>query len=61
LPVQLASGVTYIKVQDTNAALACMAANFYDSPSKLKLVEITGTNGKTTIASLLYQLFINAG
>ncbi|WP_300569961.1 UDP-N-acetylmuramoyl-L-alanyl-D-glutamate--2,6-diaminopimelate ligase [Flavobacterium sp.] len=62
LPADLLSQITYVKVKDTNAALAHLAANFYDNPSqKIKLVGITGTNGKTTIASLLYQLFQKAG
>jgi UDP-N-acetylmuramoyl-L-alanyl-D-glutamate--2,6-diaminopimelate ligase len=62
LPDNLSNQVTYIKVKNTSQALAFMAANFYDNPSqKLQLVGITGTNGKTTIASLLYQLFKKAG
>jgi UDP-N-acetylmuramoyl-L-alanyl-D-glutamate--2,6-diaminopimelate ligase len=62
LPEDIKSGITYIQVNDTNSALAFMANNFYDNPSsKLRLVGITGTNGKTTIASLLYQLFKKAG
>jgi len=55
-------GITYIQVADANVALAIMASNFYDNPSsKIPLVGVTGTNGKTTIASLLYQLFKKAG
>jgi UDP-N-acetylmuramoyl-L-alanyl-D-glutamate--2,6-diaminopimelate ligase len=62
LPANIVKGITYIKVNDTNSALAYMAANFFDNPSeKLKLVGVTGTNGKTTIASLLFQLFEKAG
>ena len=61
-PEVIVTGITYVKVKDTNAALAFMATNYYDNPSsKLQLVGITGTNGKTTIASLLYQLFKKAG
>ncbi len=61
-PNIIVTGITYVKVKDTNAALAFIATNFYDNPSaKLKLVGITGTNGKTTVASLLYQLFKKAG
>jgi len=62
IPEQLINGVTYVEVDNGNKALAIMASNFYGNPSKnLKLVGITGTNGKTTISSLLYQLFKKAG
>lgn len=61
-PEDIAEGVTYIQVNDTNAALAVVAANYFGNPSqKLQLVGVTGTNGKTTIASLLYQLYKKAG
>ena len=54
--------ITYVQVVDANTALAVMASNFYDNPSsKIPLIGVTGTNGKTTIASLLYQLFKKAG
>ena len=62
LPEALVNGITYVEVDNGNTALAIMAANFYDNPSKnLKLVGVTGTNGKTTVSSLLYQLFKKAG
>jgi len=62
LPNVIKTGITYVKVDDSSAALAIMASNFYGNPSEnLKLVGVTGTNGKTTIASLLYQLFKKAG
>jgi UDP-N-acetylmuramoyl-L-alanyl-D-glutamate--2,6-diaminopimelate ligase len=58
LPDVLQDNVSYVLVGDTQKALGNIAANFYDHPSKeLKLVGITGTNGKTTIASGLYNLF----
>ncbi|MDO9276145.1 MAG: UDP-N-acetylmuramoyl-L-alanyl-D-glutamate--2,6-diaminopimelate ligase, partial [Lutibacter sp.] len=61
-PENLAKNITYIQVEDSNSALALIASNFYNNPSsKLKLIGITGTNGKTTVATLLYKLFQNAG
>ena len=58
MPANLDDKITYINVEDSNIALGIIAANFYDNPSeKIKLVGLTGTNGKTTIVSLLTQLF----
>ena len=57
LPADPAPGVTYVAVPDSAGAMADLAAAFYDYPSReLKLVGITGTNGKTTTATLLYDL-----
>ncbi len=61
-PEKIINGVTYLKLNDANEALAFLSANYYENPSKkIRLVGVTGTNGKTTIASLLYQLFKKAG
>ncbi len=57
LPKTLAPGVVFIKVSDTREAFAWAASNFYDNPSnQLKLIGITGTNGKTSITTLLFEL-----
>ncbi len=62
LPEQLSDKVTYVQVQDSAQALGDLAANFYDNPSQdMKVVGVTGTNGKTTIATLLYELFLQLG
>jgi UDP-N-acetylmuramoyl-L-alanyl-D-glutamate--2,6-diaminopimelate ligase len=62
LPKTLVAGITYVRVTDSAAALAHIASNFYGNPSeKLKLVGVTGTNGKTTTATLLFQLFRSLG
>lgn len=58
LPKEINESVSYVKVKDSSAALAFIACNYYDNPSeKLKLVGITGTNGKTTTTTLLFNLF----
>ena len=62
VPEERKQGVTYVEVSDSSEALAMMSSNYYDNPSKkIKLVGVTGTNGKTTITTLLYQLFMNLG
>jgi UDP-N-acetylmuramoyl-L-alanyl-D-glutamate--2,6-diaminopimelate ligase len=62
MPALQVDGVTYIKVANTSEAVAFMAHQFYYAPStKIKLVGVTGTNGKTTIATLLFKLFSALG
>jgi UDP-N-acetylmuramoyl-L-alanyl-D-glutamate--2,6-diaminopimelate ligase len=62
LPEKIVDTITYIKVDDSQKSLAIMASNYYENPSEnLKLIGITGTNGKTTVSTLLYELFKNAG
>jgi UDP-N-acetylmuramoyl-L-alanyl-D-glutamate--2,6-diaminopimelate ligase len=62
LPQTMEEGVCYIQVANTQAFMGLCAANFYQHPSKeLTLVAITGTNGKTTVATLLFNLFRSLG
>lgn len=62
LPGERVEGVTYVQVKDSAAAVGLIADAFYDFPSKqLQVVGVTGTNGKTTTATLLYQLFDQLG
>jgi len=62
LPGNLIEGITYIEVEDSAAASGLLAHNFFGQPSeKMKLVGVTGTNGKTTIVTLLYKLFTSLG
>ncbi len=62
MPDETKEKITYVQVVDSSQSLGIMAANYYENPSeKLKLVAVTGTNGKTTTVTLLYQLFIELG
>ncbi|MDW3194618.1 MAG: UDP-N-acetylmuramoyl-L-alanyl-D-glutamate--2,6-diaminopimelate ligase [Cytophagales bacterium] len=62
LPQEMKEGVTYVQSNDSSKALGVIADNYYDHPStKLKLIGVTGTNGKTTTATLLYDLFQHLG
>ncbi|GAB5539695.1 MAG: UDP-N-acetylmuramoyl-L-alanyl-D-glutamate--2,6-diaminopimelate ligase [Salibacteraceae bacterium] len=62
LPHEIIEAVTYVKVSDSKEALGIIASNFYDNPSeKLQLIGTTGTNGKTTVVTLQYQLFKSLG
>jgi len=62
LPNDIQKNITYVVLENIRYELAIIASNFFDKPSqKLKLVGVTGTNGKTTIATLLYRLTMNMG
>jgi len=62
LPNELNESICYIKLVDIRKKMAVISSNFYDNPSrKLKLIGVTGTNGKTTIATLLYRLTMKIG
>lgn len=61
-PAQILDSITYILVADTAYALGILASNYYGNPSlQIKLIGVTGTNGKTTVATLLYNLFDKLG
>lgn len=62
LPETLSNDITYVTVKQSAKALGVIVANFYENPSaKLKLVGVTGTNGKTTVVTLLHKLFTALG
>ena len=62
LPKEIADEVVYISVPNSRDALAFISSNYFDNPSaKLNLIGITGTNGKTTISTLLFELYKNIG
>lgn len=62
LPESLDENVTYVKVKDSSKALGQLASNFYGNPSEqLKLIGVTGTNGKTSVSTLLFDVFKNLG
>ena len=62
MPAAEKEGVVYVQVENSAAAAGYMAHNFFGQPSeKMKVVGVTGTNGKTTIATLLYKLFTSLG
>lgn len=61
-PDSLSNDITYVKVKDSSKALGRLASNFYGNPSeKLKLIGVTGTNGKTSVSTLLFDVFKNLG
>ncbi len=62
LPADINENVTYVRVQNSAAALGTIASNYFDNPSsEIKLVGVTGTNGKTTTATLLHDLYTSLG
>ncbi|MFQ3580066.1 MAG: UDP-N-acetylmuramoyl-L-alanyl-D-glutamate--2,6-diaminopimelate ligase [Bacteroidales bacterium] len=62
LPATIIDSVTYIQVENTQLTLGLLLNNYYDNPvSKLKIVGVTGTNGKTSVATLLYNMFTDLG
>ncbi len=62
MPVNILTNICYIQVENTSRALGIISSNFFDNPSsKLKLIGVTGTNGKTTIVTLLHSLFMSLG
>ena len=62
IPDKIINGITYVEVDNSNLALSVLAANYYGNPSDdIQLIGVTGTNRKTTVATLLYKLFKKAG